>query len=119
MKRNYLILGMLSAAGLLTLVGTQTVWSKAHVPTHKVQVCHVAEYADITSEIGVVITVSENALDAHWNHGDCQVPSCDFANVFHTGDACNRTDAGSGRCPLGNPRDDAGGVTPGCPAGTY
>ena len=117
MRRKHFVLLALTLTAFAAIFATQMGWSKAHVPTHKAQVCHVEEDADITSDRGVAITVSVNALTAHLNHGDCQLPSCDFNNVFHTGDACNRQP--QDECPLSNPRDDAGGVTPGCPAGTF
>ena len=82
---------------------------KGHVPLGKAQVCHKGE----------VITVSENALPAHLDeHGDCQLPACDFNNVFHTGEVCESNNPG-GQCLLQNPRDDASGVTPGCPPGRF
>lgn len=117
MKRLYLLVISLSAIFLVAILGTQPAWSKGHVPLKKVQVCHVEEGFDITSTNGVAITVSENALAAHLAHGDCQLPACDFNNVFHTGDLCNRQP--SDECPLSLPRNDAGGATPGCPPGTF
>ena len=85
---------------------------KGHVPVGKVQVCHDGDPVE-------TITVSENALDAHLRHGDCQLPACDFNNVFHTGESCTIEGATDGRCALANARDDAGGQTPGCPAGRF
>ncbi len=81
---------------------------KAHVPLGKVQVCHK----------GQTITVSENALPAHHRHDDCQLPACDFNNVFQTGDACTSNNAG-GECTGLATRDDAGGITDACPVGTF
>ena len=100
-----------AAAVLLALSAYQNVWSKAHVPVKKVQVCHAGTPVE-------TITVSQNALQAHLNHGDCQLPVCDFDNVFQTGNSCNIIDAG-GQCGGLVPRDDAGGSTPACPVGTF
>ena len=100
------------AALIVALPASESVEGKGHVPLNKVQVCHDGDFG------GEVITVSKNALDAHLNHGDCQLPACDFNNVFHTGETCDANNAG-GRCTLANPRDGADGITPGCPAGTF
>ncbi len=106
MKR--LIVSCTVLAFLIGIPASHYVWGKGHVPVHKVQVCHKGE----------VVTVSQNALDAHLDHGDCQLPICDFANVFHTGESCDSNNAG-GKCVLPNPRDSAEGITPGCPVGTF
>lgn len=100
-----------AAAVLLTLSAYQNVWSKAHVPVNKVQVCHDGTPVE-------TITVSQNALQAHLNHGDCQLPVCDFANVVHTANSCNIVGAG-GHCGGLAPRVDAGGSTPACSPGTF
>jgi len=96
------------AAFILALPMAHSVWGKAHVPTKKVQVCHEGE----------TNTVSKNALGAHLNHGDCQLPACDFNNIFRTGVSCPSADVdpADDKCDLPNPRDEASG-TPGCPAG--
>lgn len=96
-KRNL----FLSIVGsfFLVLAVSQFAFSKAHVPVHKVQVCHDGDDGPET------ITVSANALPAHLNHGDFQLPACDFNNVFLTGDPCD-VDLG--------PRADACGATPAC-----
>ncbi|MBY4675246.1 hypothetical protein [Marinobacterium arenosum] len=92
------------------------VFSKAHIPTHKVQVCHLQK----GESVPVTITVGAGALDGHLAHGDCQLPACDFNNIFRTGDPCPITDtSGDGRCDLSFPRDSAEGVTEACPEGTY
>ena len=98
------------AASLLAIPASHLIGGpKGHVPLHKAQVCHK----------GKVITVSVNALPAHQGrHGDCQLPACDFNNVFHTGEACDSNNPG-GECTLPNPRDGADGVTPGCPVGRF
>lgn len=106
MKRLVLLSAV--AGFLLAIPVSDVVWGKAHVPIHKVQVCHK----------GQTITVSENALGAHHGHGDCQLPACDFNNVFFTGDACAVINAG-GNCGGLAPRDDAGGETDACPPGTF
>ncbi len=100
------IFGFLLAIPASHLIGLP----KGHVPAHKVQVCHDGGPVE-------VITVSKNALNAHLRHGDCQLPACDFNNVFQTGDSCEI--AGGAECTLSNSRDDAGGITPGCPAGKF
>ena len=95
---------------LLALPALQPAWGKAHVPTKKIQVCHRGE----------VISVSGKALNAFLDQGSCQLPACDFNNVFFTGGSCAAVDAnGDFKCDLPNPREDAGGLTPGCPAGTF
>lgn len=100
----------IAAAFLLAVPASHLVFGKGHVPTNKIQVCHK----------GKVVTVGASALADHLGHGDCQLPACDFSNVFHTGDPCDAIDSsGDGKCDLPNLRDDAGGLTPGCPAGTY
>lgn len=109
MKRSLAILAV--SASLLAIPASHLIGgSKGHVPLGKMQSCHK----------GNVITVSENALGGHLTHGDCQLPVCDFNNIFHTGDSCSAisdTDS-DGRCDAGlNPR--AGATTPGCPAGRF
>ena len=105
MKRKLLL--VVVAAALLAAPVAHYVWAKAHVPTKKVQVCHR----------GQTITLSANALQAHLGHGDCQLPACDFNNIFQTGDVCSGEADVDGHCdPLPNPRDEADG-TPGCAAG--
>ena len=97
------------AAFLLAIPVSHFVLGKGHVPSNKVQVCHKGE----------VITVSKNALNTHVNHGDCQLPACDFNNVFHTGDDCSDvgTADSQGRCNGLKPRN--GATTPACPSGTF
>lgn len=107
MKR--LMLSFAAVGFLVAIPASNAVWGKGHVPIGKVQVCHN----------GSVNTVDDNALPAHLGHGDCQLPVCDFNNVFHTGEACGFTAGSDGKCAGLNPRDDAGGVTAGCPAGTF
>ena len=116
MKRSYILIISLASVLLLAVIGTQTVWSKAHVPTNKVQVCHILESA--SSDLGVALSINVNAMPGHMGHGDCRLPACDFNNVFGTGSPCDRP-AGGGVCPLAFPRDSAEGITDGCPEGTY
>lgn len=107
MKR---IVGLLIVAmAIAAIPASHVVWGKAHVPLGKVQVCHK----------GKTITVGQAALGGHQVHGDCQLPACDFNNVFHTGDPCSTAGASDGRCAVPNARRDAGGVTAACPAGTF
>ena len=82
--------------GGVLLAAPAAVLGKGHVPVHKIQVCHK----------GRVLVVSANALGGHQRHGDCQLPACDFANIFQKKDPCP-TD-----CTLANPRDSAAGSTP-------
>ena len=108
MKRR-LLLSLIAA--LVLALSMAYVWSKAHVPTAKAQVCHK----------GKVRTVSTADVQDHQGHGDCQLPACDFNNIFRSGprNSCPAVDAdGDGRYDLPNPRDEAVG-TPGCPAGTF
>lgn len=94
-------------AGIAAYQSTDIVESKGHVSVKKTQVCHDGDPVE-------VITVSINALDAHLTHGDCRLPTCDFANAFDTEDGCTISNAG-GNCIGGlAPRDDACGSTPGC-----
>lgn len=93
---------------LLTVLTTGVAWGKGHVPAHKVQVCHRGE----------TNTVSANALQTHLNHGDGQLPACDFANIFHTGDPCNAAVV-NGKAVLNNTPNRADGLTPACPGGVY
>ena len=103
-----------AAAVLLALSAYQNVWSKAHVPLHKVQVCHQGDPVE-------VITVSSNALSAHLGHGDCQVPACDFNNIFQTGDDCSDLGGAdeAGHCTELGERDSAEGITDACPVGSF
>jgi len=91
---------VLSVLAMLLLAIPALLWGKGHVPNHKSQLCHSGE----------VIEVGSPAAAAHSGHGDMELPACDFANVFHKGESCGG--------PLA-PRDDAGGVTPGCPEGRF
>ena len=98
------------AAFVLALPASHQVWGKGHVPSHKIQVCHEGE----------TITVGAKALRAHIDHGDCQLPACDFNNVFQIGGPCPSADVdGDDKCDLPNPRADAGGATPACAVGTF
>ena len=98
----------LAGAFLLAIPASHLLWGKAHVRLGKVQVCHKGE----------VISVRDAALAAHHNHGDCQLPACDFDNVFQVGDACDSSNAG-GDCSLPIPRRSAEGLTDACPPDTF
>ena len=92
-------------------IGSATIqaYAKAHVPVKKVQVCLN----------GKVIAVGARALAPLTEHTSaCQLPACDFNNVFLQGDTCSN-EATDGRCDLQEMRSDAGGITPACPPGTY
>ncbi len=106
MKR--LITLSIIGAFLFALPASHVVFGKGHVPSKKAQVCHNGE----------VLQVGTNGGAAHLKHGDCDLPACDFNNVFHTGGTCLGGPAG-GQCNVANPRADAGGITPGCPVGTF
>ncbi len=105
MNRNQLLLISIAGACLLAIPATQMVWSKAHVPSDKVQVCHSA----------VTLVVSSAALGSHLGHGDCRLPACDFSRVFQAGDVCPTDVLMGGFCDLGpDPRDSANGETSAC-----
>jgi len=102
MKR--IVVLAIGGAFLLVLPASHLVFGKAHVPVKKNQVCHN----------GVVLQVGSGATGGHVAHGDCELPACDFANIFHKGGTCQNVDAdGDGKCDLINPRAPAVG-TPGC-----
>ena len=108
MKRALIL--SIAGAFLLALPVVNSAWAKGHVPTQKVQVCLA----------GNTITVSKNALEAFLGQGvACQLPACDFNNVFHTGDDCSDvgTADSQGRCNGLKPRN--GATTPACPSGTF
>ena len=105
MKRVFVLMAL--AGMLVSLPMSHLVWGKGHVKANKVQVCHEGE----------VIAVGAAALDAHLNHGDCQLPACDFNNVFFVGDPCSTSGAADGKCSLENPREPAN--TPACSAGQF
>lgn len=118
--RRLLGLGFLSFAVLLLAIpaqqplvadGAEETLAPGHVPLDKVQLCHKGD--------SQVITVSENALSTHLRHGDCQLPACDFNNVYHTEDSCDVVAGAESRCVLPNPRDPADGVTSNCPVGRF
>lgn len=113
MKR--MMLALATAGFLLAIPASKALSGKGHVPIGKVQVCHAG--GGTGAATGQALMVDDNALAAHLGHGDCQLPACDFNNVFFNGDACTRSAAA--QCSLQNARDDAGGATPGCPAGTF
>ncbi|MCH7548456.1 MAG: hypothetical protein IH969_02790 [Candidatus Krumholzibacteriota bacterium] len=94
-------------AFLIALPASHVVFSKGHVPSNQVQVCHK----------GQVIDVDSPARRAHVGHGDCELPACDGANVFHVGNTCTNGDDGSGmnRCLLANDRAQSG--SPACADG--
>ena len=90
-------------------------FGKGHVPAGEVQLSHKGRTA---------INVDAPALNAHINHGDIQLPACDFNNVFGEGsDTSNVVGAdftGVTYSDIGFvPRADAGGATPACPPGTF
>ncbi|MCH7585542.1 MAG: hypothetical protein IH941_10390 [Acidobacteria bacterium] len=124
--RRRRILFPLLMAVLLMALASGVALGKAHVPAGDVQVSHKGRTA---------INVDAPALAAHLGHGDIQLPACDFANVFGEGtDTSNVVDAEfvqdgvagvlylPGTGPMDAtfvPRDDAGGITPACPTGTF
>ena len=88
-------------AFLIALPASHVVFSKGHVPSDQVQVCHKGEVKDIRAA----------ALNGHLSHG-CQLPACDGANVFHVGNTCSNAGAVDGKCLLANPRAQSG--SPSC-----
>jgi len=85
MKRVFGIFTGVALVGAIAF--SPLLFGKGHVPSHKGQVCHQ----------GQTITVSLNAIQAHLDHDDCQLPTNDGAHIFHTGDLCNSNNAG-GSC---------------------
>lgn len=107
-----LLIAVAVVGSLAAIPASHVFLPKAHVPLNKTQVCH---QGDVNGE---VITVSNNATGAHLGHGDCELPACDFNNIFFTEDACSVSNAG-GRCAVPNERNPADGSTPACPAGRF
>lgn len=80
---------------LLCVVGILAVFPLSHSafagkgPAPKVSICHVTGSVDIeanqwTLVVGHVITVSENAVDAHVAHGDTlQINDIDGPSIFN------------------------------------
>lgn len=104
---------LLVVAGMLAVSGG-VASGKAHVPVGEVQVAHR----------GVVKQLPAQALSGHLAHGDIQLPACDFNNIFiEGGDASKVVASDSSGVTYSDigfvPRDDAGGITPACPPGTF
>lgn len=116
--KKYLVSSILVAVVLAVALPFATagvVWGKAHVPAGQVQVSHKGRTAE---------TVDAPALKAHIRHGDIQLPACDFNNVFIQGnDTSNVVSSDFTGVTYSDfgfiPREDAGGITPACPAGTF
>jgi len=101
---------MIGLGVALSLGIGQMALAKAHVRLTGGQVCLN----------GRTIQVSEKAIDALIAKiGACELPACDFNNVFLRGDACSSEANSDGMCLLTNPRDGADGATDACPAGKY
>lgn len=93
----------LSIAGtfLLALPGASLVWSKAHVPLDRVQVCTTA---------GVVKTIKLKRLAKELAKGSCRLPTCIFGPgpaagpptqvIFFSGNACTPGDASGHPFPI-------------------
>lgn len=114
MRRRGILLPLL-LVGLLMALASGAALGKAHVPAGEVQLSHKGRTA---------INVDAPALQAHIRHGDIQLPACDFNNVFGEGtDTSNVISADLSGVTYSDkpfqPRADAGGVTPACPAGTF
>jgi hypothetical protein len=60
MKRQLLLLPIIAAV-LLTNVATQTVWSEAHIPEGKVQICHKGKKT---------LSIHPDSVTDHFLHGD-------------------------------------------------
>ena len=100
---------------LLGILVTGSVAGKGHVPAGQVQVSHKGRTA---------LEVDASSLQDHLDHGDIQLPACDFNNVFHKGDDTSNVFSadvtGVTYLDIGFvPRADAGGITPACPPGTF
>ena len=116
MRKRGILLPLL-LAGLLMALASGAALGKAHVPAGQVQVSHKGRTA---------INVAAPALQAHIDHGDFQLPACDFNNVFGKGsDTSGIADTnGSGQFDEGDlgfnaPRDSAEGIKAACPVGTF
>ena len=108
MNRNQLLLISIVSASLLAITASQMVWSKAHVPIFKVQVCHIPNQK--------VIAVGSSALFGHLRHGDFQVPACSTTIVRMTGSDCSdlMDGDGDGKADGADPIIEG---SPGCPVG--
>lgn len=100
---------------LLAILVAGSVSSKGHVPAGKVQVSHKGRMA---------LEIEESSLQDHLDHGDVQLPACDFANIFHKGDDTSNVVSsdftGVTYADIGFvARNSAEGVTPACPPGTF
>ena len=79
MKR---VFGITIAAVFVLGMWTTLVMAKAHVPTHKEQVCHGEE----------VLAVGMAAVGPHLAHGDCFIDKRTKRPPLFTGDACDAFD---------------------------
>jgi len=114
MHRRKMLFSLIMVA-LLTILVSGIALAKAHVPADEVQVSHKGRTA---------INVDAPALQAHLNHGDIQLPACDFNNVFGEGaDTSNVVSSditGVTYSDIGFvPRASANGITPACPVGLF
>ena len=121
MKRNQLLVISLAGALLVAIPASQAVWSKAHVPLDRVQIC----------EGGVTKNIKANKLAEKLGAGACRLTTCVFNIspspgvpsprdfIFLPGEACDVTDVdGDDFCDATAPpfRDgiSAIGITPAC-----
>ena len=97
----------IAGAVLLAIPASHLAFGKAHVPVLKAQICH-------NGKKGKFVPVHK--LEKYKLRGHCELPACDFANIFpHNADCRGLVDEdGDGRCDLPNDRIDAAG-SPGCP----
>ena len=94
---------------LLAIPASHTVLAHNHVPPDELIVC----------VLGKTIITSPVSVDFMRTLGICcQLPACDFNNVYRSADSCPFNNIG-GKCDLPNERSDAGGTSLSCPAGTY
>ena len=107
--KKCLVLLSIVAVFTATFVASGIVLGKGHVEPGLAQVCHE----------GFALTVDEDGLEDHLDHGDGRLPACDFAvgNTFVDDDPCPGDLDGDGFADLQFPRDDACGATDACPAG--
>lgn len=113
MKRRMVV--SLALVLLLAILVAGSVSSKGHVPAGKVQVSHKGDKA---------LEIDASSLQDHLDHGDIQLPACDFNNIFHKGDDTSNVVSADFTGVLyadGTfvPRNSAEGITPACPPGTF
>ena len=81
------------------------------MPLDRVQVCSADDDGGKKGDMegmngGTTKTIRTKDLERRLDRGDCRLPTCDFNNIFQSGDACDRDDDdGDGVCDnLNDPR---------------